>query len=215
MMRPHNKKGLLITFCGLDGCGKTTMISMLRDYLDNFELSVILTKQPTENVRDSFIFRTFQDNPINDNFDYRALSLFAASDRIQHSNKYILPLLEDGKIVICDRYFYSCLANLRARGFTKDEWIYEIASLIPKPDISFFLDIDVDKSINRVRRREDEKDRYIDIALQHRLRNEYIDICKNENGILLNSENQPVITFNRIIEIVNKVFNIHHISLKA
>ena len=57
-MRNNNTKGLLITFCGLDGCGKTTMINKLKRDLSQYE-QVILTKQPTDFVRQSKIFRTY------------------------------------------------------------------------------------------------------------------------------------------------------------
>ena len=60
-------------------------------------------------------------------YDYRSLSLLAASDRIQHCSRVIVPELKKGRLVISDRYFYSCLANLRARGYTEDRWIYEVA----------------------------------------------------------------------------------------
>jgi dTMP kinase len=111
-MKPHNQFGLLITFCGLDGCGKTSMINMLKNKLDEMNIPILLTKQPTDFVRKSDIFRTYMDCPDHDEYDYRSLCLLAASDRVQHSNKVILPALEEGKIVISDRYFYSCLAIL-------------------------------------------------------------------------------------------------------
>lgn len=55
-MRNNNTKGLLITFCGLDGCGKTTMINKLKRDLSQYE-QVILTKQPTDFVRQSKIIQ--------------------------------------------------------------------------------------------------------------------------------------------------------------
>ena len=186
-MRKNNTNGLLITFCGLDGCGKTTMLTRLKDDLkDNFD--VIITKQPTDAVRKSNIFRTYMDKPDHDTYDYRSLSLLAASDRLQHVNKIIEPQMETGKIILSDRYFYSCLANLRARGFKKDKWIYEIAEKVIKPDISFFFDVSVETALQRVRKREAEKDRYIDVDLQYKLRDEYIAICKANNGILVSTE---------------------------
>lgn len=57
-MRNNETKGLLITFCGLDGCGKTTMINRLVTDLRN-EHALFLTKQPTDFVRKSDIFRTY------------------------------------------------------------------------------------------------------------------------------------------------------------
>lgn len=183
-MRPNETDGLLFTFCGLDGCGKTTNLSKLKDELER-EYPVFLTKQPTDAVRNSEIFRTYMDCPDHSAFDYRSLSLLAASDRLQHGSKVIEPALKDGKIVISDRYFYSCLANLRARGFENDEWIYEIAHSVVKPDIAFFFDVPVEIAVQRVRSRPEEKDRYIDMDLQYKLRDKYIKICKANNGVLV------------------------------
>ena len=64
-MRPNRTKGKLITFCGLDGCGKTTMIRRLMAELEK-EHQVFLTKQPTDFVRSSAIFRTYMDCPNHD-----------------------------------------------------------------------------------------------------------------------------------------------------
>lgn len=185
-MRKNKTPGFLITFCGLDGCGKTTMLKRLIAELEK-EHELFITKQPTNSVRNSEIFRTYMDCPDHDAFDYRSLSLLAASDRLQHVNKVIEPEMTKGKIVLSDRYFYSCLSNLRARGFEKDKWIYEIAKSIIEPDIAFFFDVPVEEAVARVRRRHEEKDRYIDLELQYRLRKEYIDICTANNGILIST----------------------------
>ena len=185
-MKPHRENGLLITFCGLDGCGKTTMLRRLMADLEP-DYPVYLTKQPTNFVRSSAIFRTYMDEANHDAYDYRSLSLLAASDRVQHVNKVVKPQLEAGKIVLSDRYFYSCLANLRARGYTHDQWIYEIAGAMIKPDIAFFLDVPVPIAVRRVRDRAEEKDRYIDLGLQYKLRKEYLAICKANGGILISS----------------------------
>lgn len=185
-MRRNETNGFLITFCGLDGCGKTTMMKQLIADLEK-EHELFITKQPTNAVRNSEIFRTYMDYPDHDAFDYRSLSLLAASDRLQHVSKVIEPEMAAGKIVLSDRYFYSCLSNLRARGFEKDEWIYEIAESVVLPDISFFFDVPVEEAVSRVRRRPEEKDRYIDMDLQYKLRKEYIDICTANDGILIST----------------------------
>ena len=186
-MKHYPSTGNLITFCGLDGCGKSTMISMITGLLDEHGIQYIVTKQPTDAMRNTEIFRTFMDNPDNSAYEYRSLSLMAAADRIQHVNKVIIPALRSGKVVICDRYFYSCLANLRARGYINDGWIYEISENIPRPDLAFFLDLSVDKAVERVRMRLEEKDRYIDIPLQYLLKKEYQEICEANDGILVKS----------------------------
>ena len=185
-MRENKTPGFLVTFCGLDGCGKTTMIKRLIADLEK-EQKIFVTKQPTDAVRRSEIFRTYMDCPDHSAFDYRSLSLLAASDRLQHVNKIIEPEMKKGRMILCDRYFYSCLANLRARGFEEDAWVYEIAESVIKPDIAFFLDVPVREAVARVRRRPEEKDRYIDMELQYKLRKEYLDICTANGGILIST----------------------------
>ena len=183
-MRGHDTKGVLITFCGLDGCGKTTMMRRLQHDLEKKQ-TVFVTKQPTDSVRRSAIFRTYMDSPDHEKYDYRSLSLLAASDRLQHVAKVIEPRLREGDIVLSDRYYYSCLANLCARGFETDRWIYEIAGSVIKPDVSFFFDVPVNTAVARVRERPEERERYIDMELQYKLRKEYLDICRDNGGILI------------------------------
>ena len=204
-MKQHDYPGKLITFCGLDGCGKSTMIEMLREDLSNSGCDVLITKQPTDSMRTTDIFRSYMDSPDHGKNRYRALSLMAAADRIQHINQMILPALREGKIVICDRYIYSCLANLRARGYEEDDWIYEISrEEIPAPDLAFFLEVPVDTAVARVRERPQEKDRYIDMGLQYRLYEQYRKICRENDGVLISSDTDKLLTYSKLLKYVEK-----------
>ena len=107
-MPQHGKKGKLITFCGLDGCGKSTLIRLLTEKLEQDGQTVFLTKQPTNEMRQSGIFRTYMDCKDHSKYEYRALSLMAAADRIQHVIHVILPALEEGKTVISIPVWQTC-----------------------------------------------------------------------------------------------------------
>lgn len=203
-MRKNLTRGYLFTFCGLDGCGKTTMIQRLEAWLKQQGKPVLLTRQPTDAVRNSAIFRTYMDQPDHRRYDYRSLSMLAAADRIQHVNKEIYPAMQEGKIVLSDRYFYSCLANLLGRGYERDRWIYEAASFVLQPDAAFFLDISVEEAIARVRQRAEEKERYIHESLQYRLRDFYIEIARKNKGILLSTAEDEEKTFETIKKTVQK-----------
>ncbi|MBQ2775248.1 MAG: dTMP kinase [Clostridia bacterium] len=205
-LKANPYSGKLISFCGLDGCGKTTLIKRLEVYLSERGQDVVLTKQPTNAVRKSEIFRTFMDCENNSAFDYLSLSLLAASDRVQHTNKVIAPVLETGKTIISDRYFYSCLANLRARGYKDAKWIYEVSEYLIKPDVAFFLDIDVETAVKRVRSRIEERDRYIDMPLQYALRDEYLEIASLNNGIVISTDQSEDDAFEKVLEALNGHF---------
>ena len=204
-MDRHECTGKLVTFCGLDGCGKTTLINKLNNYLSDMSINTFLTKQPTAEMRNNHIFRIFQDQEDKEGYDYRSLSLLAAADRLQHNNKIIVPELNKGKIVISDRYFYSCLANLQARGYTNDLWIYDIVKHVPLPDISFFLDIDVEKAVGRVRNRPKEKDSYIDMELQYKLRESYIKIANEIDGVIISTDVSVEDSFNKVKYYIDKL----------
>lgn len=206
-MLKNEFEGKLITFCGLDGCGKTTQIRRLVKWLEDNGHKVYLTKQPTDFVRGSEIFRTYMDSPKHDAYDYRALSLLCASDRVQHCNHVISQKLKEGYVVICDRYFYSCLANLLARGFQEDTWIYEIAKFIPKPDVAFFLNVPVEEAIARVRERPEERDRFIDVTLQKKLHDLYVDIARENECVIVSTILSENVCFERILFEVKKILN--------
>lgn len=205
-MLKHEYDGKLITFCGLEGCGKTTQIKNLAKWLENNGYQVYLTKQPTDFIRQSEIFRTYMDTPEHDVYDYRALSLLCASDRVQHSNKVISQKLKEGCIVISDRYFYSCLANLLARGFRQDMWIYEVAKSIPQPDAAFFLNVPVEEAIERVRKRPEEKEKFIDVPLQKQLHDLYVSIARENGGVVVSTMLPEDTCFERILlEVKRKI----------
>lgn len=184
-MYKNETPGLLVTFCGLDGCGKTTQINLLKEYFIKLNIDFYLTKQPTDTVRKSEIFRTHMDTHDHLSYEYSILSLLAESDRLQHMSKVIKPELEKKKVVICDWYFYSCLANLRAMGYKNDRWICDVSESVIEPDLAFFIDVPVETAISRMRSRSEEAEQYIYMDLQRKLRSEYIDICRCNNGIFI------------------------------
>lgn len=199
--------GMLITFDGLDGTGKTTLINMLHDKLRSLGYEIFLMKHPTDAVRKHEFFKRIVSSSDLTGFEYRSLSLLSVSDFLQNSLHLILPKLKNGYVVIYDRYFYTTLANLRARDYREDKWIYEIANYIPSPDIAFFLDVAFDLTIKRIRERPNEKEKWINMEFEKIKQDEYKYICNISNGILVDSSTDPIETFKHIwnsIENCNK-----------
>ncbi len=201
---PHGTEGMLITFCGLDGCGKTTIIRRLSNHLRDQGKPVLLTRQPTSFMREAEVFRTYMDQSDHSSYDYRCLSLMAAGDRVQHIHKVILPALRAGQCVISDRYLYSWIANLRSRGYLRDRWPLEIASYMLRPDLAFFIDVPVQIAVERVRSRKEERNRYIDMELQYKLRQQYRSIARQNRGILLSSLECEDDVFVKVLEHVER-----------
>ena len=195
--------GKLITFCGLDGSGKTTMIELLEKYLVAIGNRCVIVKQPTKDIRNNPLFRASIDQPYSEGIDYRAVSMLCAADKLQHTTKVIEPLLKDGYTVISDRYYYSSLANLIAYGFYEEKWIYEVSVNIIKPVFAFFLSVDPDLAEKRVHSREKEKGRFIDLNTQKRLAKAYSEIALCNDGIIIDCNNNISDAFEQIKNIID------------
>jgi dTMP kinase len=195
--------GILVTFCGLDGSGKTTQIQRLRAWAEGMGKTCTLTKQPTDETRKSYLFDRYIHHPNGaQEVEYRALSLLTMSDRVQHSLRFIKPALMRGEVVISDRYFFSAVANLRARGYVEDRWIYELATWLPRPDLAVFLDVPLDVALARIRARHHEANSYIDEEFEGRLNAEFVDVAAaSPGGLLVNTvEHDADAVFARVIE---------------
>jgi dTMP kinase len=206
-LNEQDYQGALIVFCGVDGSGKTTMMKKLENYLSSImpRDRYIFTKQPRDIVRDMDIFKNMMYTK-NPNVDYRAVVMLTLSERIQHCHEEIIPALKEGKIVISDRYIFTTIANMIARGYTDESWFFDVIKHIPKPDIAFLAHVDPELAINRILSREEEKDRYLDKELLRKVSANYENISKEASFIVLDTSEDPKKAFNTVKEKVDSVF---------
>lgn len=205
-LTPNTYKGKLIVFEGTDGAGKTTLINLTYKYLkDKYpNKEGILLKQPTDEARNSRLFQKMMFDENHENINYRAVQLLTLSDRIQHNHEVIIPALKEGKIIICDRYIYTSIANMKARNYRNESWFYEVAKEIIKPDISFLAFVEPEIAISRIKAREEEKDRYLDESLLHRVTNEFLLLALQEDLKVIDSSTSSDITFEYIKKELDK-----------
>lgn len=125
-LKKKNYPGRLIVFEGTDGAGKSTMIDMAKEYLSERigAENLIFVKQPTDISRKTKLFQKMIYCKNAADVNYRAMQLLTLSDRVQHGFEIIEPALEKGKTVICDRYIYTSVANMFARGYRKEKWFF-------------------------------------------------------------------------------------------
>ena len=173
-------KGLFITFEGADGCGKTTQMNLLKDYLIQNGYEVVLTREPGakglgEQLREILLN---YDGEVAD----RCESFFFFSDRAQNIETIVIPSIKQGKIVLCDRHIDSTVAYQGyGRGLDLDEinYLNNIATGGIKPDLTYVFDVDVETSAKRV---GDEKDRMESAGKEffNRVRNGYLELAQKE-----------------------------------
>lgn len=138
-LEDRNDKGVLIAITGFDGSGKTTQIEAISNEFKKQNREVLLTAQPTAWFRQQSINRNFLINGGNE-VQARILALMSAADRLRHVYDVIIPALDEGKVVICDRYIYTTFGLFIHRGI-KSSFISEINKGIPKPDYAFYLNV--------------------------------------------------------------------------
>lgn len=144
--------GKFITFEGPEGSGKTSVINGIKEYLDNEKINYITTREPggikiAEEIRDIILDKD------NTEMDANAEALLFAASRSQHFSEKVVPALEAGKVVLCDRFVDSSLAYQgHARGLGIDK-VYEINKFAignKLPDVTIFIDVPPSVGLNRV-----------------------------------------------------------------
>ncbi len=177
--------GKLITFEGIDGSGKSTQIRMLAGELRLREFDVLMTREPGgtplgRRLREAFLETEEDVDPLAE------LLLFAA-DRAQHVNFLVKPALEEGKIVLSDRYADATFAYQGAgRGFPIQtvNQVIKLATGGLKPHLTIFFDLPIDKSLSRTNARtEGPVNNRMDLEtadFYKRVREAYLGIAKKE-----------------------------------
>ncbi|AFV01851.1 Thymidylate kinase [Dehalobacter sp. UNSWDHB] len=140
-------KGKFIVLEGIDGSGKGTQIERLKVYLETVRgVKTVLTREPSQGPLGTTIRQVLSGriNGVNDN----CLALLFAADRLDHNNNLVIPALEQGNYVICDRYLWSSFAY---QGMKNDEsWIGEINQYAVKPDLTLFIKVSPETSLKRI-----------------------------------------------------------------
>lgn len=141
-------KGVFICVEGLDGCGKTTQTKLLVRGLRKNGYDAIYTAEPSRGKIGKFIKKYCLHGKKRVSSVVEAL-LFA-TDRFEHVENEIIPALNEGKLVVSDRYVYSSLAYQGAAGLDL-EWIETINEHTIPPDLAFFIDVEPEIVIRRLK----------------------------------------------------------------
>ena len=144
------REALFVCIEGLDKSGKTSQSILLVNSLSRRGFDAVYTTEPSRGEIGKFIRRYVLSRKERVPAVVEAL-LFAA-DRVDHVETQIKPMLEEGKVIVSDRYVYSSLAYQGAAGLDI-EWIKEINRSALKPDLAIYLDVPVEVVSRRSARR--------------------------------------------------------------
>lgn len=145
-------KGLFITFEGTEGSGKTTIIEYIEKLLTNKGYRVMKTREPGGSKISEDIRKVILDVN-NTSMDAITEALLYAASRRQHLIEVVIPHLEDGYIVLCDRYIDSSLAYqgyARHIGINEVYQINQFATEGLLPDLTVYIDVKPEVGLNRI-----------------------------------------------------------------
>ncbi|MDO9548325.1 MAG: dTMP kinase [Candidatus Marinimicrobia bacterium] len=200
------KSGIFITFEGIDGSGKTTQINALIQHLDKAGIPYQLFREPGgteigEKIRDILL-----DKNHDSMLPMTELLLYSAS-RHQLTKSRIIPALEAGEIVICDRFYDSTTAYQGyGRGIDLDfiQRLNAAATDSLVPDKTFILDISLEERHLRLGKKNLDRLEQETMDFHKRIRDGFLKMAKNEPGrfTVLEGNRTPEALSNEIWKIV-------------
>lgn len=159
------KKGLFIVFEGPDGAGKTTILEKVHNELKSRGVKCISTREPGGIVISEKIRNIILDKE-NITMDGRTEALLYAAARRQHLVEKVIPALEEGTMVLCDRFVLSSLAY---QGFARGIGIDEVMSINEfaidgyMPDMTIYFDINPEAAMKRIMSNSDREINRLDL----------------------------------------------------
>ena len=187
------RKGKFITFEGCDGCGKSTQLKMLSDYLSKNNIPHVFTREPgggkiSEAIREILL------NGKNSEMTDECEALLYAASRVQHLHDRVQPALDKGELVVCDRYVDSSFAyQAFARGLGVD-FIGKINAYAIEnysPDVTIFIDLSPEEAFRR-KHGADENDRLeqAGMSFHQKVYEGYKELARTEERIITVSGRQ-------------------------
>ena len=205
--------GLFITLEGGEGAGKSTQIQMLKSALENLGKKVLLTREPGGSKGGELIRPLL----VSGEADWDAISetlLFSAARR-DHLTHKVWPALNEGKVVLCDRFADSTLAYQgygRDNNFEIQKTVKELYKIIAgnfQPDLTLILDIDPKIGLKRSCERAgntEQRFENMDFSFHENLRNGFLQIAKENSDrcFIIDANQTPEKVHEEIMKIVEK-----------
>ncbi len=206
-------KGKFITFEGVEGSGKTTQAHLLGEYLSSLRIPVVMTREPGGTNIGEQIRQILLASDNRGMTPETEILLYAAS-RAQHMRERIVPALESGRWVICDRYADATVAYQGyGRGLDLD-LIAELNRLVLlglEPDLTILLDLDVQEGLRRAKKRigggnlQEGRFEEEGVAFHQRVRGGYMELARRDPQRIktVSAEGSIEEVNRRVIEIVS------------
>ncbi len=200
---------LFIVLDGIDGSGTTTHSKLLAGFLILKGLKIHLTQEPSNSEIGKLLRNFLKDDKIPPSTD----ALLFAADRDLHYRNEIKMKLEEGYIVISDRYIESSIIyqSCQSEKITI-EWVKSLNKFAGKPDLTIILDIDPKMSL--ARKNQGDLEKFEDTSFLEQVRKLYITRAKEEGYVIINTDDIIELVQEKIQKIVLNKFKVKGIQVK-
>lgn len=199
---------MFIALEGIDGSGKSTQLTMLKDYLKKTGKKVYLTREPSD-LRTGRTIRRYLTGELK--ADNRVIAALFVADRLEHildENEGLLKQKAEGFDIVSDRYYFSSYAYQSVD--MPMDWIINansVAAELLKPDIVIFIDITPESAMERININREETELFETKERLTETRNKYFEafdkLKDSENVVIIDGNGTPDEVHERIIEVLN------------
>ncbi len=208
-MRKSMQQSIFIVLDGIDGSGTSTHSKLLTGFLSLKGLKTYLTQEPSNSDIGKLLRTYLKDDKIPASTD----ALLFAADRVLHFNNDIKKKLEEGYIVISDRYLESSIAYQSSQSENVSvDWVKTLNKFAGKPDLTIILDIDPKLSLTR--KPQKVLDKFEDTSLLEKVRQVYLNRAKSEGYFVIYTDDIIEIVQAEIQEIVIEKLDQKGIQIK-
>jgi len=191
------QQSLFLVIDGIDGAGTTTHSKLLAGFLSLKGLKTYLTQEPSSSEIGKLLRKYLKDERIPASTD----ALLFAADRVLHYKNEIKKKLEEGYIVISDRYIESSIAYQSSQSDEITiEWIENLNFFAGEPDLTIILDIDPKLSLSR--KNQEFLEKFEDNSLLNKVRKVYLTRAENLGYSVINTNNIIELVQNEVQKIV-------------
>jgi dTMP kinase len=193
---------MFIVFEGIDGAGSNTQTDLLVKNLSKRVHNVTSTEEPTSQSIGRYIRLILQHK---EKVSAKALQLLFTADRADHVENLINPEIQKNNFIVSARYFYSTIAFGSLK--FNPEWLYQINSTFPKPDLCFYLDLPAEEAIKRISARGNDIELFEKKETLEKVRQNYLSITDKYDIIKLDATKSPEEISNEVLNFVLKHYD--------
>lgn len=217
MQTTQVRSGLFLVLEGIDGSGSTTQVAQLAQAFRDQGRPVLVTREPSVGVIGRFLRQALEHRLLDQEqqpvlLNWASMALLFAADRVDHVEREIKPALEQGVVVLCDRYDLSSLVYQSVTSPEGEQalpWLRSLNQKALRPDLTLVLDLDPAEAAERRAQRGGAAELYEQQELQRRFAQLYgraAELCPEDRVVTLSAAGSVEEVGKRVQRLVAELF---------